>query len=180
MNPVEIHRVTEADTAALRAFFEQLPEEDQTFFRDDVTSPGVIESWLGAGAGSCRVEVAAEDGAVIGYVGVMARIGWSSHVGDLRLVVDPNRRRSGLGRALARRGLLDGIDLELSKIVVEVVAEQEPAIALFRGLGFEVEALLKDHVRGRDEGLRDMLLLSHFVDDTWAAMQTTGLDEVVT
>lgn len=174
LRPLEV-----ADIGALRSFFERVPEGDRTFFREDVAAPGIIESWL-ADSGSPRmVEVAVEDGSVVGYLAVIPHMGWSSHVGDLRLVVDPGRRRQGLGRALARRGLLDGLALQLSKIVVEVAAEQEPAVALFGGLGFEVEALLKDHVRGRDGGLRDILLMSHFVDDTWATMRTAGVDDAV-
>ena len=37
----------------------------------------------------------------------------------------------------------------LKKLVVEVIADQAPLIAMFRGLGFEPEALLTDHVRDR-------------------------------
>lgn len=168
-----------ADVPALRALFRRMPEADRTFFREDVGAEGVIESWLDGSAPARSVAVAVEAGQVTGYVAVVPHIGLSSHVGDLRVVVDPDRRRSGVGRQLARQGLLEGLGLGLTKIVVEVAAEQEPAISLFRDLGFDVEALLKDHVRGRDGEVRDILLLSHFVDDTRATMWTTRVDEAV-
>ncbi len=174
-----VRPLTSADAPALRALFRRMPEADRTFFREDVGAEGVVESWLDRGASARSVAVAIDGDEVSGYVAVVPQMGLSNHVGDLRVVVDPDRRRTGVGTALARQGLLDGLGLGLTKIVVEVAAEQEPAISLFRGLGFDVEALLKDHVRGRDGGLRDILLLSHFVEDTGATMWATGVDDVV-
>ena len=40
-------------------------------------------------------------------------------------------------------------------MVVEVVADQDSTIALFRSHGFDPEALLRDHVRDRSGELRD-------------------------
>ena len=37
----------------------------------------------------------------------------------------------------------------MTKLVVEVVAEQEATVAMFTQLGFEPEGLLKDHVRSQ-------------------------------
>lgn len=85
-----------------------MPEGDQTFFREDVAASGVIESWLGAGPSSRTVEVAVDDDQVVGYVTVIPHMGWSCHVGDLRLVVDPGRRRSGLGRRWPAKGCSTG------------------------------------------------------------------------
>ena len=52
------------------------------------------------------------------------------------------RLRRGLGRLLARRAVLEAVEMALTKLVVEVVADQEALIAMFRTLGFEPEALL--------------------------------------
>ena len=106
-------------------------------------------------------------------------IGWSSHVGELRLVVDPEARRSGLGRALARQVLLAALQLKLEKVYVEVVADQAAAIGMFSALGFEGEALLKDHVRDRSGDLRDLVMLAHAVEDNQALFTATGIDEAL-
>jgi RimJ/RimL family protein N-acetyltransferase len=71
------------------------------------------------------------------------------------------------------------VDDGLSKLVVEVVAEQSAAVALFSGLGFSGEALLEDHIRDRDGELRDLLVLAHHVGRTWAGMSTLGLDDAL-
>jgi ribosomal protein S18 acetylase RimI-like enzyme len=152
-------------------FFERVPEGDRTFFREDVLAPGVIDAWLADERVARHLAVDGPD--VAGYVAIYPEVGWSSHVGELRVVVDPTRRRQGVGRALARHGLVEGLRMGLTKLIVEVVAEQEPAVAMFSSLGFEPEALLKGHVRDKAGQVRDLFVMS------WAAMHSTGIDEVV-
>ena len=65
----------------------------------------------------------------------------------------------------------------LSKLVVEVVAEQGAALALFTDLGFTGEALLVDHIRDRNGELRDLMVLAHHVRDTWAGMDAVGVED---
>jgi hypothetical protein len=60
-------------------------------------------------------------------------------------------------------------------VVVELAADQHHALAMFGSLGFTGEALLRDHIRDRDGELHDLVMLAHFVDDTWASIQTIGL-----
>ena len=160
---------------AVEAFFARVPASDHSSFAEDVFEPGLVEGWLQDRRGHRRVAV--EDDRVVGYLGVLPLVGWSSHVGSVRVVVDPAVRGRGLGRELSRAGLLAGLELGLTKLVVEVVADAAPAVALFEGLGFEPEALLRDHVRDRTGALRDLLVLAHFVEGTWSAMATAGLED---
>jgi ribosomal protein S18 acetylase RimI-like enzyme len=174
---MEIRPIRSGDAQALRSFFDRIPEGDRTFIKEDVLDPTIVDAWIQQGPG--RRCVAADDGEIVGCISVMPGVGWSSHVGELRLVVDPARRRQGLGRQLARRGLIDALRLGLRKIVVEVVADQTPAVAMFQSLGFQAEALLRDYVRDRSGALRDLVLLAHSVDDRSSAMATLGIDEAV-
>jgi ribosomal protein S18 acetylase RimI-like enzyme len=166
-----------AHAEALRAFFGRLPEGDRTFFKEDVTDDHVVAAWVTDTRGRRRVVL--DDGEVVAYVAVLPGLDWSSHVGEVRLVVDPTRRRAGLGRRLARGALLDALELGLNKVFVEVVADHVAPVELFLGLGFEGEALLQDHVRDRAGELRDLLVLSHRADDTWQTMAAAGIDEAL-
>jgi len=114
---------------------------------------------------------------VTGYLAVRRLPGWSDHVGQIRLVVHPAHRRAGLGRTLAGHALIQAVEAGLRKLVVELVADQEHAIGMFAALGFTGEALLRDHIRDRDGQLRDLVVLAHYVKETWAAMATVGLQE---
>ena len=169
----DVRQFSEDDTAALKAFFARVPEGDRTFFREDVLdddwrSDPNEHRWL-----------ATDGDVIVGSLAIRRGVAWSSHVGELRIVVDPTRRRQGIGQALARLALVEGVGLGLHKLVVEVVAAQEPTVAMFTGLGFEAEALLKSHVRDGAGNVHDLFVMSHFVDETWSTMQTTGIADLV-
>jgi L-amino acid N-acyltransferase YncA len=167
---------------ALLRFFAALPEGDLTFIKEEVTDPDTVRSWAtGPASGGRWVAVEDGDDDVLGYVAVRPLPGWSDHVGEVRLVVAPSQRGSGLGRELARRALVEAVGAGLTKLVVEIVAEQGPALALFTELGFTGEALLVDHIRDRGGQLRDLMVLAHHVSDTWSGMDTVGVaDELST
>jgi ribosomal protein S18 acetylase RimI-like enzyme len=160
---------------ALLRFFRDLPEGDRTFIKEEVTDPETVRAWTTGG----NRWVAVEGDDVRGYVAVLRLAGWSDHVGEVRLVVSPAARGSGLGRELARHALVAGVEAGLTKLVVEVVAEQGAALSLFSGLGFSGEALLRDHIRDRNGRLRDLLVLAHHVGETWSGMDTVGVADAL-
>jgi GNAT superfamily N-acetyltransferase len=172
---MEIRRPAADDVDALLDFFARIPAAERTFFKEPVLDRATVEGWVGGARG-----LACDAGAVAGYVAVVPLGGWSDHVGEVRLVVDPEHRGQGVGRMLARWALLQALELGLSKLYVEVVADQEGAVGMFLALGFQAEGVLADHVRDRDGQLRDLVLLAHPVADQWAAMASAGIDDAVT
>jgi ribosomal protein S18 acetylase RimI-like enzyme len=171
---MEIRAIQTDDRDAMERFLQRIPEGDRTFFKENVDDPEVVDAWVRPGAAR---SIAVDGNAVIGYVAVVPLQGWSSHVGEVRVIVDPERRGRGIGRALARRAVLQALELGLTKMVVEVVADQEPTIAMFRSYGFDPEALLKDHVRDAGGELRDLMILAHVVEESHAAMAAVGIAE---
>ncbi len=174
---MDVRPLSQELAAPLEEFFARVPESDHNSFAEDVLRPGVVQGWLGQ-TGAHRA-CAVEGDRVIGYLAVLPLVGWSSHVGSLRVVVDPAARGQGVGRALARAGLLASLQLGLTKTVVEVVVDAVPAVGMFEALGFEPEALLRDHVRDKSGELHDLLVLAHEVEGTWSAMASAGLDEAL-
>jgi RimJ/RimL family protein N-acetyltransferase len=171
---MEIRPIEPGDEEALDHFFQRIPESDRTFLKEDVTDEAVRAAW--AAPGSARA-IAVDGEAVVGSVAVVPLHGWSSHVGEVRIVVDPEHRGEGIGRALARRAVLDALELGLAKLIVDVIADQAPLITMFRSLGFEPEALLTDHVRDRSGEVRDLMVLSQAVQDNVAGLVTTGISD---
>jgi ribosomal protein S18 acetylase RimI-like enzyme len=173
---MEIRPLEPRDKAAVAMFLRRIPEGDRTFFKENVDDPEVLDAWTRPDGGR---SLAVEGEAVVGYVAVVPLHGWSSHVGEVRVVVDPDYRGRGIGRLLARHAVLQALDLGLKKLVVEVVADQEPAVALFRSHGFDPEALLRDHVRDQQGDFRDLMILAHSVDETYASMAVAGIADSV-
>ena len=175
---MEIRKLEPSDAARLEAFLKETPEDDRTFFKEDLTDIDTVRALLGEVKG---LRFVALDGdRIVGYVRILPGTGLSSHVGELRLVVSRSSRRQGVGRNLARRALVESVQqLKLRKLFVEVVAEQEAAINMFKKLGFVPEAILRDHLRDRRGKMQDLLLLCHFVDENWAGLHGLGLDREV-
>ena len=171
---MEFRPIAAGDEPALQRFFARIPEADRTFLKEDVDDPAIAAAW--ARPGSART-IAVEAGEVVGSVAVVPLHGWSSHVGEVRMVVDPAARGRGLGRELARHAVHDAVELELAKLVVEVIADQTELVAMFAALGFDAEALLADHVRDRNGQIRDLLVLANDVESQFAAMTTAGITE---
>ena len=73
-----------------------------------------------ASLAKAKGSLAVEDGEAVGYAAVVPLQGWSSHVGEVRVIVDPGHRGRGVGRALARHSVLQAVRLGLTKMVVEV------------------------------------------------------------
>ena len=84
--------------------------------------------------GADRIWVAEQDGAVIGFAGLIVE----GPVGVLEpIVVSPDARGSGVGHALGERVIAAARELGLPRIEVRPVARNDGAIRFFHDLGFE-------------------------------------------
>lgn len=177
MNP-DVRELTPGDADALRRFFADVPAEDRTFFKEDVTDPALAQRWVDDQRSVRRLAVD-EDGVVVAFAALSPGVERTAHVADLRLVVGARARGRGLGRALAQRMLLEAVEHGFRKVTVDIAADQPGPIAMFRALGFQPEALLRDHLCDADGELRDVVVLAHGVDEHWSGMLTAGIDEAV-
>lgn len=161
-----IRRFQPADREKVSAFAATLPEHDLLFLGRDLAQPRVIAAWLDAIAeGWIDTLVALDpdaDGEPVVATAALVRdpLGWSAHVGEVRLLVGPGRRGAGLGRDLLDAVIAVAQGHGLAKLSARMTADQTDAIALFESMGFRAEALLKDQVRGRDGRPHDLAILS--------------------
>jgi GNAT superfamily N-acetyltransferase len=161
-----IRRFEPADREGMTAFVGTLPEHDLLFLGRDLRHPRVIEAWLEAiGEGWIDSLVAVDCDApgepVVGTAALVRDpLGWSAHVGEVRLLVSPEARGAGLGRDLLEAVFAVAATHGLAKLSARVTPDQANAVALFESMGFRAEALLKDQVRGRDGQPHDLAILS--------------------
>ena len=166
-----------ADRTPLGAFFTGIPEGDRTFFRDRVLDDGTIDRWLVEPY--ARRLLAVDEGAILGVASLVGGVAWSAHVGSLEIVVDPEHRRQGIGRLLVQESIRQGVPNGIEKFVVSALADQQPTLSMLQSLGFEAEAILRDHVRDDKGQPRDLVLLAHFVQENEAGFDATGIIEAV-
>lgn len=160
-----IRRFRATDDTAMLAFAATLPEHDLLFLGRDLRHPRVIEAWQQAiGEGWIDSLVAEDDGRIVATAALVRDpLGWSGHVGEIRLLVAPDRRGAGLGGDLLEALLAIAFAHGLAKITATMTPDQAGSIALFEGLGFTREALLAGHVRGSDGIAHDLLVLARTI-----------------
>jgi L-amino acid N-acyltransferase YncA len=157
-----IRRFEASDQAAMLAFTASLPEHDLLFLSRDVQHPRVVEAWAQAvGEGTIDSLVAEDDGKIVGTAALVRDpLGWSPHVGEVRLLVSPDRRGAGLGRDLLEAIFAIAHAHGATKLVAQMTPDQTGSVTLFESLGFRGEAMLRDHVCDRSGQFHDLVILS--------------------
>lgn len=160
--PVVIRRFKPDDLDAMLRFARALPEHDLLFLSRDLKHRKVIEAWQEAVEDGFIDSFLAEDGDAIVGTSALVRdpLGWSTHVGEIRLLVSPQLRGQGVGRRLLEETFKLAVQRDLKKLTAQMTPDQRGAIQLFEESGFRGEALLKDHVMDRQGQLHDLAILS--------------------
>ena len=126
----EVFNATHAETDFLLSYPEEnsyTPEEEARFLREKTDSPDGIEI------------VAVVDGRIAGTAGIEAvgRKYKVRHRADFGISVLKEYWGLGIGRALAQACIRCARDAGYVQLELNVVAENERALALYRSLGFE-------------------------------------------
>ncbi|MBY0583585.1 MAG: GNAT family N-acetyltransferase [Sphingomonas sp.] len=174
-----IRRFAAADRDPMLAFAAALPEHDLLFLGRDLKHPRVVDAWVGAiGEGYIDSLIAEDGGKVVGTAALVRDpLGWSPHVGEVRLLVSEDRRGAGLGRDLLEAIFAIAAQHGILKLVARMTPDQTGSVALFESLGFRGEAMLRDHVRDRAGQMHDLVILSYNAAATAARHQAFGWNE---
>ena len=170
---VKIRPLEVKDVGALVTFFKGLPDESTDFLKEDVKDARVV-SRFAADFDPDQVWpiVAVADGAIVADATLhMQQRGWRRHVGEVRVVVTPEYRRSRLAIALLHELVNQAGQRELRKLEAQILASQEGALRAFQHRGFNEEARLKDHAMDAGGKLHDLIIMTNTVDDLWAKME---------
>ena len=178
---IEFRLMAPADEAAVLDFARKLPTHDLLFLPRNISEPKVLSAWIKEiEQGAITSLLAIKDGKVVGC-GTLVRDphSWSPHVGEIRMVVSLDVRGQGVGRALSQETFALALGAGLEKLSAQMTVDQRAAIAVFEGLGFKAEALLRDHVRDADGKTHDIVVLGHNVAQVRAQLEAYGVPGAV-
>jgi len=85
---------------------------------------------------------------------------WTRHVAELRVAVAESCRGIGLGRWLLELAFETALEEGATKLVARMTPDQTGALRLFQRLGFEQEAVLRDHALDANGVTHDLVMLS--------------------
>jgi L-amino acid N-acyltransferase YncA len=158
----DLRPLQEEDKGRLLRFFQRIPESERYYLKENVTSPEVILGWTSNVDFDRVVPIVAVAGDEIIADGTLhrSRTPARRHIGELRVVVDPEYRELGLGRRLIRELLDVAAELGLHQATFELVAQREtPAILAAESVGFQVAATLKGRIKDMWGNYQDLVLL---------------------
>jgi GNAT superfamily N-acetyltransferase len=171
--PVLLRPLKPDDEARLRAFFSRIPREELWFRREDVQDPQVIRQWierLNCDRVLSMVAVKETDGAIIANLSLHRRpFGCLSHIGHIRILVDPAHRSQRLGTWMLLDMVKMAADMGVEKLVSEFVAGvEEAAILAAQKMDFFKEAVLHDYVKDLAGKLHDLIIMIKTLHREWS------------
>jgi L-amino acid N-acyltransferase YncA len=164
---VLIRPLTKADKEQLLKLFADAPQDDLDYFRSDASDPKMVASWCDElDYATVFPLVAVVNDELIGDATLHIGSGYSRHVGWVRLYLDHEYRRRGVG-GLMLSGLIDvARKIGLQQLVAEVVMNQVQVIKAFQNLGFKQEFTFRDYfMTPQGETLDVALLILRIVEN---------------
>jgi len=162
-NGLTIRRAQDADFDGIWEIFHAVVAKGDTYAYDPETTKEQARAiWMAPGLSTY---VALLDGVVVGtYILKANQPGLGSHVANAGYMVHPSRSGRGIGRALCEHSLDEARRTGfLAMQFNAVVSTNEPAIALWRKMGFAVAGTVPKAFRHRELGLVDLLVMHRFL-----------------
>jgi len=159
---VAVRPLTPDDLEPLLEFFAALPEKDRLHLRVDVTQRDIVKRRLSPPPhwNALRL-IALSDSRIVAEASIAHRTyGFESHVGEVRLIVAKDFRRTGLAYYMGRQILAHGIMENVERVEVHLMDDQIPVIRCFEKLGFEEEGVLKDFLKDIKGNYHNLLIMS--------------------
>lgn len=167
---VTLRPLKAGDETLLYEMFNRLSEEDLWFLNHDVSNPELIRNWLKLLDINRVISIVALlEGRIIANAAMMMkRYGAKSHIGKIRISVDPAFRDRRLGTWM----LLDlgnlAMALGLQMLVMRLVEGRDASIIKSVGkLGFQEQAILRNYVLDREGSPRNLTIMTKRLPTRW-------------
>jgi len=160
---VTLRPLKDGDENALFEMFRRLSVDDLWFLNHDVSDPGLIADWINNLDPNRVISIVALlEGRIVGNaVLMMKRHGAKSHIGKVRISVDPGFRDRRLGTWM----LFDLVNLSmatgLQMLVMRLVQDRDASLINgVRKLGFIEEAVLKNYLMGGEGQAHNLVIMT--------------------
>jgi RimJ/RimL family protein N-acetyltransferase len=88
----------------------------------------------------------------------------NAHTGEFALGVDPEHRSKGIGKKLINKLIhWAEADKYIEKVWLQVISGNDPALSLYKQLGFQEEGVLKKQIKFSDGTYADLVSMALFL-----------------
>jgi RimJ/RimL family protein N-acetyltransferase len=166
---VTLRPLEHGDAERLVAFFQSIPEDDRWYLRHDVSDPATVRQWaLQVDYERVIPIIAVNEEQIVGDATLhRRRYGSSRHVGEVRIVIDPDYRTKRLGTWMLLDLVQLATSLGLEKLVAEVASSETAALKAIRRLDFVREAVIAEFHKDRAGNECDQVTMVKNLAPTW-------------
>jgi RimJ/RimL family protein N-acetyltransferase len=150
------------DETPLTEFFRRIPVDERQLFKDDVRRSSTIQGWIrNLDYTNILPLLVLEGDRVVGDATLHRdKRGWSRHVAEVRVSLDPDYRGRGLARRLLQEFIDIGPSLDVAILNAFVLDVQHEARELVESLGFVPQATLAQQAIDLAGRVHDILIYS--------------------
>jgi L-amino acid N-acyltransferase YncA len=165
LSSMTIRPAVPEDFDAMWPIFQAVVATGTTYpFAPDTPRDEARAYFFGSGIRSFAAE---DEGRIVGFYKLVAnQRDLGSHVANASFMIDPDYSGRGAGTALGQHCLREAKRAGFLAMQFNfVVSTNEPAVALWKKLGFEIVGTLPKAFRHRELGLVDAYVMYRFLDD---------------
>jgi len=154
--------LTDQDRQGLIQLFQEAPEEDTRFMKQNVKDKHMVNYWMD------HIEypkvlpllaVDLEKNQIVADATLHRGKHASKHIGEIRVFVSRFYRGLGLGSLMLKELINLALLENLQWLKAEIIADHKKVIKAFRAQGFEPKALLDDYFLRLDGVTHDVVLM---------------------
>ncbi|MDR3603092.1 MAG: N-acetyltransferase family protein [Desulfomonilaceae bacterium] len=170
---VLLRPVTVEDEEALNEFFSEISDQEQWFLREKLNDPKILHESLKKLNYKRTLPIVAvreKDGKIVANLRLHLSLAPSiGHVAHLRVMVHPDFRSLKIGSWMILDCVKTAMDMGLEKLFAEFVAgAEDSAIGAALKLDFRHEGSLKDYIKDKHGGYRDLVIMSRDLQSKWS------------
>jgi L-amino acid N-acyltransferase YncA len=154
--------LNEQDRDGLVQMFQDAPDEDTRFLKQDVKDLNLVNKWvdqLNYRKVLPLVAVDLENNHIVGDATLHRGKHAAKHIGEIRIFVCRGFRNLGLGSLMLEEVLNLALQENLMWVKAEILAEHKKVVKAFRARGFEQKAILDDYFLRKDGVTHDVVLM---------------------
>jgi hypothetical protein len=167
---VTLRPLKPGDEDALFDMFSRFSKDELWFLNHDVSDPKLFEEWFrGLDLNRAVSIVALLEGRIISNAALMVKqYGAKSHIGKIRIAVDPHFRERLLGTWMLFDLVNFAMAVGLKKVVMRLVQEKDAFLMnAVRKLDFIEEAVLEDYVLDSGGNPCNLVIMTKRLPTEW-------------
>lgn len=160
---VNIRFLKKQDRNDLTTFFQQTPQEDLQFCKEDVKNAKTVDLWLALENSHRTITLVAQDLETklpVAFLNLYCGQKAAKNVGEIQqfLVIRPLQGQ-GLGSRMLDELITLAAAKQLGWLKVEVVVDMKPVMQAFKSRDFEVRAIFEDYLMDAKGKMHDVALM---------------------